>query len=145
MTLMHGARMRSTVWAAAAAIALSGCDDCGEASPAIQGICQPRIQVGTQVPVSIVYWSDTGPMPLRATSARSTGPAVADVAVAATPDELTLTGNTVGTAPIELQLDGYDSKVWFSLSVETAPPTYQCDGREPPGFDITNRGTAPTP
>lgn len=142
--VMHGSRMRLLA-CAAAAMSLAGCDDCGNTAPAIQGLCEPRIQVGTQANVSIVYWSDTGPMPLRATSARSAAPAIAGVEIATAPDQLILTGTMAGTAAIELQLDGFDTLVWFPLSVETDPPAYQCDGRDPPGFDITNRGAAPAP
>lgn len=127
-------------------IALSGCDDCGvEATPAIQGLCEPRLAVGTSTTVAVVYESDSGPMPLEATRAVAGDPAVATIAIGPTGDHLKLDAIAIGSTTIELALRGYNEPVWFTLSVEPTPPVYRCDGRDPPGFDLTNRGPAPAP
>jgi hypothetical protein len=122
---------------------LVGCDDCTESTPAIQGICEPRIQVGTRADLSIVYESDVGPMPLMATSALIGDTGIATLEQGPTPDRISITGIAVGETTVELRLRGYDEPVWFSLSIESDPLTYECDGRDPPGFDIDGTGQPP--
>lgn len=134
--------MRFVAWAAITA-GLVGCDDCSESTPAIQGICEPRIQVGARAELSIVYESDVGPMALMATSASVADTEIATIEQGPAADRIALTGISVGETTVELRLRGYDEPVWFSLSVESDPPMYDCDGRDPPGFDIDGTGHAP--
>ncbi len=134
--------MRPVVWAAITA-GLVGCDDCAEATPAIQGICEPRIQVGTRAELEIVYQTDSSPMPFPATTASVADTSVATVTLGPTDDRISITGIAVGQTTVELLLRDFDEPVWFVLSVEPVAPTYQCDGRHPPGFDITGRGPSP--
>lgn len=122
---------------------LVGCDDCSESTPAIQGLCEPRIQVGAHADLAIVYESDSGPMPLVATSASVVDPAIATLEQGPTADRISIAGVAVGQTTIELHLKGREEAVWFSLSVERDAPAYQCDGRDPPGFDISGRGQPP--
>ncbi len=83
--------MRFVAWAAITA-GLVGCDDCTESTPAIQGICEPRIQVGTRADLSIVYESDSGPMPLMATSALIGDTGIATLEQGPTADRISITG-----------------------------------------------------
>ena len=93
--------------------------------------------------LSVVYESDSGPMPLVATSASVGDTGIATLEQGPTGDRISLTGIAVGETTVELSLRGYDEPVWFSLSIESHPPSYQCDGRDPPGFDIDGIGHAP--
>jgi hypothetical protein len=124
-------------------VGLIGCDDCGEATPAIQGLCEPRIQVGTRADLEIVYQTDSSPMPLAATSASVADTSIATITLGPTDDRISITGIAVGQTTVELLLRDFDEPVWFALSIEPDAPMYQCDGRYPRGFDVTGRGQSP--
>lgn len=135
--------MRFLVPAVVLTAGLIGCDDCGGSTLAIRGLCEPRIQLGTRAELAIVYETDMGPDPLGATSATVAGSSIATITQGPTDDRISITGIAVGQTTIELLLQGDDEPAWFLLTVEPDAPTYACDGRDPPGFFITGRGTPP--
>lgn len=124
-------------------VGLVGCDDCSGSTLAIIGLCEPRIQVGTQAELAIVYETDMGPDPVEATSATVADASIAVLIHGPTDDRISVTGIAVGQTTIQLLLQGEDEPAWFLLAVEPEAPVYECDGRGPPGFFITERGPPP--